>query len=143
MFSFTFNPCNYFQYYSTCTPMTMNCVEVVLGYRHSKIDAVRSILGWALCVSKAMSEVQYWMRNVLISEDKPQDQLISDSIVWNHEAAKIQVEVCVFGNYVKKLMAYINKHVGECSYVLWALFKLRLHSIIVSSSKLLNKIIFW
>ena len=49
------------------------------------------------------------MRNVLYSsEDKPQDQLISDSIVWNLEAAKIQVEVCVFGNYVKKLMAYIN-----------------------------------
>ena len=59
MLSFTFKTCEYFQYYSTCRPMTMNCVEVVQGYRHSKIDAVRSSLGQALCVSKAMSEVQH------------------------------------------------------------------------------------
>ena len=38
--------------------MTMSCIEVVQGYRHSKIDAVRSILGWALCVPNAMSEFE-------------------------------------------------------------------------------------
>ena len=56
------------------------------------------------------------LQNLLYnSEDKPQDQLISDSIFWNHETNN-QVEVCVFVNYIKKLMAYygiwyINKHV--------------------------------
>ena len=58
MLSFTFKTCEYFQYYSTCRPMTMNCVEVVQGYRHSKIDAVRGILGRALCVPNAMSEFE-------------------------------------------------------------------------------------
>ena len=58
MLSFTLKTCEYFQYYSTCRPATMNCVEVVQGYRHTKIDAVRSILGWALCVPNAMSEFE-------------------------------------------------------------------------------------
>ena len=51
------------------------------------------------------------LRNLLYnSEDKAQDQLISDSIFWNHEA-NYQVVVRGFVNYVKKLKAYINKHV--------------------------------
>ena len=50
---------DYFQYYSTCRRMTMNYVEVVQCYRHSNIDAVRSSLGQALCVSKTMSEAQH------------------------------------------------------------------------------------
>ena len=76
------------------------------------------------------------------SENKPQDQLTSDSKFWKHETNN-QVEDCVYVNYVKKLMAYINKHVGVCSFILWALLRLNLHSIIVCSSKLLNKIIIW
>ena len=34
-----------------------------------------------------------------------EDQLISDSIFWNHETNN-QVEVCVFVNYIKKLITY-------------------------------------
>ena len=57
------------------------------------------------------------MRNLLYnSEDKAQDQLISDSIFWNHEANN-QVEVRVFVNYVKKLKAYINKHVRTLGFI--------------------------
>ena len=61
------------------------------------------------------------LQNLLYnSEDKPQDQLISDSIFWNHETNN-QVEVCVFVNYIKKLMAYygiwyINKHVRTLGF---------------------------
>ena len=55
------------------------------------------------------------------SEDKSEDQLISDSIFWNHETNN-QVEVCVFVNYIKKLMAYygiwyINKHVHTMGFI--------------------------
>ena len=39
------------------------------------------------------------------SEDKPYDQLISDSIFWNHEANN-QVKVYVFVNFIKKLMGF-------------------------------------
>ena len=57
------------------------------------------------------------LRNLLYnSEGKAQDQLISDSIFWNHEANN-QVEVRVFVNYVKKLKAYINKHVRTLGFI--------------------------
>ena len=54
----------------------------------------------------AQCYVRIWaLRNLLYnSEDKAQDQLISDSIFWNHEVNN-QVEVRVFVNYVKKLKA--------------------------------------
>ena len=57
------------------------------------------------------------LQNLLYnSEDKPQDQLISDSIFWNHETNN-QVEVHVFANYVEKLKAYINKHVRTLGFI--------------------------
>ena len=57
------------------------------------------------------------LRNLLYnSEDKAQDQLSSDSKFWNHEANN-QVKVCVFVNYVKKLKAYINKHVRTLGFI--------------------------
>ena len=57
------------------------------------------------------------LRNLLYnSEDKAQDQLISDSIFWNHEANN-QVKVHVFVNYVKNLKAYIKKHVRTLGFI--------------------------
>ena len=50
------------------------------------------------------------------SEDKAQDQLISDSIFWNHKANN-QDEVRVFVNYVNKLKAFINKQVCTLGFI--------------------------
>ena len=59
------------------------------------------------------SEGIWAVQNLLYnSEDKPQDQLISDSIFWNHKMSN-QVEVCVFVNCVQKLMIYINISGGK------------------------------
>lgn len=67
---------------------------------------------WGLVFWGWREHFLYWVLGFgVLSRDQPQDQLISDSILWNHDTNN-QVEVCVFVNYVKKLVACINQHVG-------------------------------